>query len=273
VGRGVIRDKSYRPETLDELLEIINMEDTNIFAGGTDLMIRKRQWQGAERRFDKSVVFINQISELRGIKEFEDRIEIGTTTSHREICDSNLPEYIKCVYRKMGNPPIRNMATVGGNIVNSAKVADSLPLLYCLEAKVKLESKGGERTIAIEKFILDKYKTDIKKNEVLTKIIIPKINVIDYSYRKVGQRKASILSKVSVLLIRTDNDIRISIGAVNPIVIRDKEIEIFFVETSDVEGTLIKYKNIMKGEDDNRSSRRYREKIASNILLDFLRGE
>lgn len=264
---------SYRPETLDELLEILSKEDVHIFAGGTDLMIRKRQWQGAERRFEKNVVFINHLDELKGIRVFEDRIEIGALTSHRDICDSKLPEYIKRVYKKMGNPPIRNMATVGGNIVNSAKVADSLPLLFSLEAEVELISKKSKRVLPIEKFIIDKYKTDLASDEVLSKIIIPKTDVISFSYRKVGQRNASILSKVSVIAIRTKTDIRIAIGAVNPRVIRDKSIEKFLKETLDVDGTVIKYQNIMHGEDDTRSTGKYREKVAANILYEILRGD
>lgn len=265
-----------RPETVDELLEIIDTGKYKIFAGGTDLMVRKRQWQGAERRFEEDIVFIEQIDELKGITEDKEHYHIKTCTTHRNMEKSLvLPECIKLPYRLMGNPAIRNVATVGGNVVNAAQVADSLPLLYALDGKILLKSKNRSRILPVNEFIKGKYKTDIRENEFLHEVIIPKIDITGFRYKKVGSRKASILSKFSVVfLYGMKNDkldyIRVSIGAVNELPVRNREAEERFVENRDVKEFLTAIRKQMEGTDDKRSTKLYREEVSLRIVEEYL---
>jgi CO/xanthine dehydrogenase FAD-binding subunit len=265
-----------RPETVDQLMEILDSGKYRIFAGGTDLMIRKRQWQGAERRFDEDIVFIDQIDELKGITEDKEHYHIKTCTSHNNIEKSLvLPEYIRLPYRLMGNPAIRNVASVGGNVVNAAQVADSLPLLYALDAKILLKSKSGSRILNIDEFIKGKYKTDIRENEFLYEIIIPKYHIRGFRYKKVGSRKASILSKFSVVFLYGKKEdkidfIKVAIGAVNECPIRNKDAEEKFIENHDVEDFLATMRKDLHGEDDKRSSKLYREEISLRLVAEYL---
>jgi len=262
---------AYRPESIDELLKILDQETCHIFAGGTDLMIRKRQWQGAERKFTQSVAYIIQLEELRGIWEDENFYEIGTLTTQTDIVESNLPEYIKEPYRLMSSPAIRNVATVGGNIVNAAAVADSLPILYALDAQVELMSIDGVRRIPVEDFVVGKYRTLRKDNELLTKVIVPKYEASGYFYKKLGQRKASILSKVSVFILYQKSDVRIAIGAINDTVIRSKSIEYAFMNDLNISDMMIGYQGLMSGKDDKRSTKNYRETVAINLIQNYLK--
>jgi CO/xanthine dehydrogenase FAD-binding subunit len=265
-----------RPETIDELLEILDSGKYKIFAGGTDLMIRKRQWQGAERRFEENLVFIEQIDELKGITEDKEHYHIKTCTSQSDMEKSLvLPECIRLPYRLMGNPAIRNTATVGGNIVNAAQVADSLPLLYALDGRILLKSKEGSRILPIDEFIKGKYKTDIHENEVLYEVIIPKIDIRGFRYKKVGSRKASILSKFSmVFLYGLKEDkldyIRVSIGAVNDRPVRNREAEEKFVENRDVKEFLASIRMKMEGNDDKRSTKLYRDEVSLRVIEEYL---
>ncbi|MBI9012722.1 MAG: FAD binding domain-containing protein [Clostridiales bacterium] len=263
--------KSYRPHSVAELLDIIDKETCHIFAGGTDLMIRKRQWQGAERKFTQNVVYMNHLMELKGIKETDDAYIIGTLTTQSDIVNSELPDYIRRPYELMSSPAIRNVATVGGNIVNAASVADSLPILYALDASVELASKHGKRVIKVDEFVLGRYKTDRQSNELLTRVIVPKYKSQGYFYKKLGQRKASILSKVSVFILHQPNDIRITIGAVNDLVIRNMELERKFLKDKDLSSLLVGYKSLMNGSDDKRSTKAYRETIALNLIEDYIK--
>jgi len=263
--------KSYRPHSISDLLDIIDKETCHIFAGGTDIMIRKRQWQGAERKFTQNVVYINHLTELKGIEETEDAYIIGTLTTQTDIVKSNLPEYIRRPYELMSSPAIRNVATVGGNIVNAASVADSLPILYALDASLELASKYGKRIIKVDEFVLGKYKTNRQTNELLTRVIVPKYESEGYFYKKLGQRKASILSKISVFILHQPNNIRITIGAVNDLVIRSTELERQFVLDKDIASLLSGYKSLMNGKDDKRSTKDYRETTALNLIEDYLK--
>lgn len=263
--------KTYRPHSVEELLNVLDSDTCHIFAGGTDLMIRKRQWQGAERKFTQSVVYINHLKELKGIKEHEDYYEIGTLTTQAEMSNSFLPEYIRTPYKLMATPAIRNVATVGGNIVNAASVADSLPVLIGLDASIELQNKYGKRVLKIADFVEGKYKTKRQSNELLTKVIIPKYEAMDFFYKKLGQRKASILSKLSVFILYKKNDIRIAIGAVNDKVIRDQATEFAFVNDRSIDELLISYKSKLAGKNDKRSTKLYKESVVLNLLETYLK--
>lgn len=265
-----------RPENLNELLEALDKQYYHIFAGGTDLMIRKRQWQGAERKFDKDIAFITQIDELNGIEVTDESYILNTLVTQAEVAESELlPEYLKTPYSQMASIAVRNIATVGGNIVNAASVGDSLPVLLALNGKVVLKSIHGERTLEIDEFILDKYKTLRQDNEILVKVIIPKDDFTAYFYKKLGQRKASILSKLSVFVVyKKDNniltDIRIAVGAVNDSPIRLIEAEKELILTKDIEAYLSKLSSTMNSSTDKRSTKNYREQVSLRLVRKYL---
>lgn len=60
---------------------------------------------------------------------------------------------------------MRNRATIGGNIVNCAPCADSVPPLLVYNATVILASSLGEREIQLSEFLVSPYKTTLKENE------------------------------------------------------------------------------------------------------------
>lgn len=264
---------TYRPVTLIEALELLEEEKCIVFAGGTDLMIRKRQWQGANRNFKSSVMYISSIKELKGIKEYEDRFEIYALTTQSDIVNSNLPDYIKIPFSLMANPAVRNIATVGGNIVNAASVADSIPVFIGLNAKVELVSLNNKREMLLNEFIIDKYKTDLNKNEIFSKVIIKKENVSEFFYKKIGQRKVGILAKLSVFILKLDGEIRVSIGAINNTTIRDVNLEKKYFLDKNLNEFLESIKEKMFGSDDRRSTKKYKETVVINLIEDYLKGE
>lgn len=269
--------KNVRPDSFQHLLELIDQEDFYIFAGGTDLMIRKRQWQGAERRFDKPIVYICHLQELHGIHEREGHYEIMTCVTQNQLAESViLPDYLKFPIGLMANPPIRNLATIGGNIVNDASVGDSIPIFFALDAELVLRSVHGTRQMKIQDFIKGKYRTDLKSNEILEKIIIPKEAYDGFYYRKTGLRKASILSKLSVYgLYKKEKgalkDIKIAVGAVNDTPIRSREAEERFIQDGNIDRLVESYRGLMEGKDDKRSTKAYREEVASRLINNYLR--
>jgi xanthine dehydrogenase FAD-binding subunit len=263
--------KTVRPSTLSEALQLMSEGFYTPFAGGTDLMIRKRQWQGAKRRFDSDVIFIQQLKELQGITINEEFIEIGAGVTQREVAEHKLlPDYVKTVVSQMATPAIRQAATMGGNVVNAASVADTLPLLIALDAQVVLKSCSGERRLLVSEFVIDKYKTLRAQDELLTSIVIPTLKAEGFYYKKVGNRRASILSKLSVFILWTQDDLRVAIGAINDSVIRSRALEEAWLGDKDVATVLLGYQQLMASVDDKRSTKAYREKVVMNILREQL---
>jgi len=274
--------KSVKPKTLEQCLEVIQEGFYWKFAGGTDLMIRKRQWHGAARKFEKPVVLIGDLNELKGIYEFEDRYEIMAGATLTEIVhDTRLPNYLREPIKQMASPPIRNIATMGGNVCNAAKVADSIPVLFALNARVVLIKSGGERTLPIEEFMIGKYKTMLEEDELLYKIIVPKVKCNIYNYKKLGTRKGSILSKLSFLGIANVEEgklteFSVSIGAINdrPLCSISLEKKIMGMDSYELAkekaSIVASYKALMDGQTDKRSTKEYREKTACKFIEVFL---
>jgi len=274
--------ETCRPEDLKQCLTRLKEKKWWKFAGGTDLMIRKRQWSGAQRNFKTPVMLISNLPELRGIEEFEDRFEIKPCTTLSEICDdARIPEYIRTPLFQMASPPIRNVATIGGNVCNAAKVADSIPMIFALDGEVVLKSLEGERQMKATEFITGKYQTLIKDDEVLYKVIIPKYKPDVFKYTKLGSRKGNILSKLSIYGVAEIKDsriskIKLSIGALNPIPIKSESLENRFVGLNAKEFKAIKedivsqYSSLMGAVTDKRSTKEYREGTALKLIKVFL---
>ena len=191
--------ETFIAKNIDEALDLKSKHDAIVFAGGTDLMVEYLRGSNLIAKFEKPVVFINSINELKGIKEDENNIIIGAATTFDEIIKSDLtPQVLKESASGIAGPPIRNIATIGGNICNASPSADSLPSLYAMDTVLRLKSKDSQRDIKIKDFITGVSKTTIKDDEILTHVIIPKKNYEYSFYRKIGTRKASYiyLSKI-----------------------------------------------------------------------------
>lgn len=263
---------TYRPETLTEALTLISEGNKHILAGGTDLMIRKRNISGADRTFINDVVLISHLDELNGVNESEKSFEIlAGTTQEQMAYEQILPEYIRKVYFLMGNPAIRNVATIGGNLVNAASVGDTIPLYWALDAKVELRSSVSSREMNIASFITSKYKTAINPGELLYSVTVPKLEFDGYFYKKLGTRKASILSKISLIILYRVNDgkltdLRVCAGAVNDLPIRSRKLEESFMKDMDVEKFVVGFLDLSDAKDDKRSTKSYREKVLENMV-------
>ena len=73
--------KSYIPKTYEEALEILDKNEMILMAGGTDLMVKKRNWAGLSPMFDKDVRVISELNELKYIRKSGGFIHIGAMTT------------------------------------------------------------------------------------------------------------------------------------------------------------------------------------------------
>jgi len=232
--------------------------------------------------FEKPLLFIGHLPELQKIVIENNQIHIGAGALLTDLLNSDIiPEIFKEAIGLMASPPSRNLASIGGNICNASPAGDTLLYLYAIDTTLVIISVKGERIIPINEFITGPKQTALRRDELLTKIIIPyKIFDVNY-YRKVGQRKGMSLTKAAFLGIADINngklvDIRISFGSVAPIIVRSREIEKMMNGKSAVEikanisEILAKYAPLIRPIDDARSSAVYRKKVSLRLLEDFL---
>jgi len=264
--------------TVSEALEVLSRDNkkSKILAGGTDLLVMIQE----NIISPDEVIDISSIEELKGIEESSGRIRLGALVTHGRIADSNLlrekavPLVESC--SEVGSPQIRNLGTIGGNLVMASPSGDSLPALYVLGAEVILASKEGERSIPIEDFLIGVKKSVIRPEELLVAVTFPGMRADDRGFfKKLGQRKALAISKVSISAIVSLRDgvvtsIRIALGAVATTVIRIPRTESFLVGQDLTPEVISEASRICSEESraitDIRSTASYRDEMAGVLL-------
>ncbi|MEA1928681.1 MAG: xanthine dehydrogenase family protein subunit M [Candidatus Auribacterota bacterium] len=265
--------------TLQEALDILreSNESTGILAGGTDLLVMIQ-----EKLISPAMVLdISGLDELREIEELDDgRIRLGALVTHGRIAESALleekaiPLVEACT--EVGSPQIRNLGTIGGNLVMASPSGDSLPALYVLGAEIVLSSTEGERVLPIEDFLIGVKKSVIRPDELLVAVIFPGMLPEDRGFfRKLGQRKALAISKVSTAAVISFGDgviasSRIALGAVATTVIRTPRTESFLAGRALTPEVISEAAGICSEESraitDIRSNAAYRDEMAGLLL-------
>ena len=254
------------------------------FAGGTDLMVLLE----AGKLPHKNYLNIWNLSELRGI---EIRRQPGYARRadhlHRDSGQRNAARRVPMLCQaasETGGLAIQNRGTMGGNIVNASPAADSPPALLAYDAELELVSAKGARTIPYHSFHTGYKQMDIRAEELLRAIRLPRVTKEAHSglthyYRKVGTRKAQAISKVCFAGLARMNadqiaDVRIALGSVAPIPIRCVQTESALRHQTINTETLAAARSALNAEiapiDDLRSTRDYRLKVSLNLLEDFL---
>jgi carbon-monoxide dehydrogenase medium subunit/xanthine dehydrogenase FAD-binding subunit len=177
--------------------------DACILAGGTDLLIEFRRPMG---RMPKVMVDISRIAELKGIEERNGNIVIKPLTTHAMLHHSLMLQkhspLLSLAASWIGSPQIRNRGTIGGNIMNAATCADTIPPLIALGATVALQSKSSTRHMPLADLFVQPYHTKANAGELLTEIQFQPLPTNARStFVKLGRRNALSISRLSVAAV------------------------------------------------------------------------
>lgn len=262
------------PDALDYLGR--HGEETAVLAGGTDLIIRIR----SGREIPPRVLDIGRLGELRGIAEEKPAkaapfLRIGALTSHAEVAESpvvrSLAPLLAEACATIGSPQIRNLATLGGNVITASRAGDSLPALLALEATLVLLSREGERRVPMTEFFTGPRTTARRRDEVLGYVLVPVRKPGErFRYLKLGQRKAHAISVISVAFRlgmdpahpRRCLEAAVAFGNLAPMVIRASAVEAAIAGRELDEATIARAAEAALGEvaprDDVRATAEYR---------------
>jgi xanthine dehydrogenase iron-sulfur cluster and FAD-binding subunit A len=193
-----------RAETVAEACELLaeHGSGATLLAGGTDLLISLR----AASKRPKLLIDISGLGELEGVSESDGTLSLRPLTTHSGLLrsgtlQSGAPLLVSAA-SSIGSPQIRARGTVGGNIMNAAACADTVPPLIALGARVTLQSRTGSRELALADLFLKPYQTKADPDELLTDIRFPKLSANTRSaFIKLGRRNALAISRLSVAAI------------------------------------------------------------------------
>ena len=150
----------FGPKTLRETLSLMQKQGggATIVAGGTEVMGRLKHGLIGP----SSVVSLKNLQSLSGITHKKKELVIGSGTSITELAESPLVGRLFSAVSQAANvvaaPPIRNVATVGGNILQGTRclyynqspiVRQGLGPCFKLGGKVCHAVKGGTRCFSV----------------------------------------------------------------------------------------------------------------------------
>jgi carbon-monoxide dehydrogenase small subunit/xanthine dehydrogenase small subunit len=152
---------------------------------------------------------------------------------------------------------------------------------------VRLQSKSGERVLAVEDFIEGYRKTDLRPGELLREFIVPVPKPGGQKFYKRGSRAALTLSRASLAFVaeleRKNGEtaitgFRAAAGSMSPIPVRLRQLESLLAGTgigTETEKTLgpeliSRAVETVKNELNPRKSAAYRKDLAGNLTRRFL---
>lgn len=250
-------------------------------SGGTDLLVQR--WDSI---VDEEVYIKKSNGKFENIFIEEDSIVIkGETTisdlMKSEIIKEHIPKLSKW-FSLFGSEPIRNKATITGNIVNASPIADSTNLLLVLDAELKLKKEKSTRSLPLSEFFISYKKVDLLPGEHVDAIHfeIPEIGTF-IGWEKISKRKyldiASINSSCCIKHANNKiNMIRISAGGVAPIPLLLKKTS-QFLEGKEITFLIAdEILDIIDSEitpiSDARGSAQYKAELLKRLVLAHLKN-
>lgn len=246
-----------------------------IIGGGTDLMVQKPDAmaeQPLDLFFDKEV--------LKGIREKDGQLIIGAAATANDIMHSaliieHLPG-VKQHFRLVSSDPIRNMGTIGGNIVNASPIADLVIYFIALDASIKLVKGNNYRILPLRSFYLDYKKPDMLHGEYIESLSFPiPEKPFAFNFEKVSKRThLDIASVNSAMLIKTQGEVIdecfVAVGGVSPIPLFLEKCSSFLKEGSLNITTIKEAAQILDSEispiSDVRGSSVYKRLLARQLF-------
>jgi CO/xanthine dehydrogenase FAD-binding subunit len=270
----------FTPNKLSEALQLMErfQDQARIIAGGTDLVLdlSNKRYSGVE-----ALVDISSIPELRRISLENELVTIGSAVTLTEILRSDLLRsragVLVDAVRMIAGPQIRNIATIGGNVVNASPAADTIPPLLVLGSRVSIISSGHKfREMTLSEFLIGNRQVDIRAGEIVTAFHFPLPDpAARFYFRKVQPRRSMAIAMLNLaIMLKVKNDritnVKIVMGAVAPTVVRvntvESELKNLPVSLADDPKLYTGVNQDIAPISDFRATRIYRINVAQNLL-------
>ncbi|MDB6084593.1 MAG: xdhA [Gammaproteobacteria bacterium] len=268
----------HAPRTLDELADALaSRPDSVLLAGGTDIGL----WVTKQLRELPPLVYLGDVAELARIEERPQELWIGAAVTFTDAWPALLARYPACAEQaaRFASPPIRNSATLCGNLANGSPIGDSIPVLIALGAELELRCGATVRRLPLEDFYRAYQKKDLAAGEFVVGVAIPPPTdgQLLASY-KVSKRFDQDISAVCATFCVTLEDsqvtaARLAYGGLDGIARRARHAERALIDggwsLAGVEACVAALETDFEPLSDLRASREYRLRAAGNLLRRF----
>jgi carbon-monoxide dehydrogenase medium subunit len=214
------------PSTVEDAVAVRAHSPASAFLlGGTDLLPQMR----AGRKSPGTLIDLKRIPELHEIRENPDGgLSIGAAVPLADVETHPLvlarfPLLAECA-KTVGAWPLRQRATLAGNICNASPAADTAVALLAIDAVVNVASTTGRLAMAVSGLFLGPGQTALMPGDLVTEIVLPGAAAgFRGSYQRLSRRKGMDLATVGVLVGKRDGEPaswRVALAAVAPTPLR-----------------------------------------------------
>lgn len=264
------------PERLKGLDLQTSFPNTGIFVGGgTDLYVQKH----AEMPH-MSAIHLSNSAKLKSIEMDGDEMCLGGAVTVTEMAKhpeiQAAFEHFDRFISLISSTPIRNIATIAGNLVNASPIGDLSALFLALDATLVLknEQHPSERTLKLNEFYLG-YKQLAKSPEEYISHIRFKKPIGKVNFEKVSKRTyldiASVNSAIQIeVQDQIINNLHLSFGGVFAYPFYAHQTIAFLKGKSMSENLLKDANQVLQSEiqpiSDVRGTADYKRRLAEHLL-------
>ncbi|WP_454628587.1 FAD binding domain-containing protein [Bradyrhizobium cenepequi] len=162
-----------RPATVAAAMDLLAEPGSIVLAGGQSLVPLLNRRAVTPKR----VVDITRISELREIALDGDVLRIGAAVRLAEIEKSPVLKHFPLlaeVIASTASPPIRNRATLVGNLVRANAMSELTVACVALDASLVIGSQTATRSVPAGAFFLGHHASAVGAGEIVLRVELPR---------------------------------------------------------------------------------------------------
>lgn len=221
----------HAASSVDEALRLLQtLPEAKLLAGGHSLLpMMKLRVLSPPHLID-----LRRIPELRRIRDDGERLIIGAMTTHWVIesapaVKAKAPLLAETASR-IGDLQVRNVGTIGGNLVHADPAADYPAAILALDAELVAVGPAGRRLIPAREFFTGMLTSAVRSDEILTQITVPAlppgtgVAYLKFPHPASGFAVVGVAAVVRLHGGRCE-DVRVGITGVGPTAYRAEGVE------------------------------------------------
>ena len=245
--------------------------------GGTDLYVQKHD---DLHEYDLDYLFDK--SELNGITFNGNSCILKSSATVTDLMENErlletIPNWYKHL-KLLSSTPIRNIATIAGNIANGSPIGDFTIILLAMKAQLTLTNKAKEsRQLMLKDFYLGYKQLNKKADEIITEIAFElPTNGTQFNFEKVCKRQYLDIASVNTAISIANNrntiiEAHVSIGGVGPIPTYLAKTNVFLANKEITVSVIKEAQEILQTElspiSDARGTEAYKRLLARQLFF------
>ncbi|MEZ5644630.1 MAG: xanthine dehydrogenase family protein subunit M [Burkholderiaceae bacterium] len=271
----------HRPASVAQALDLLaeHGAQAKLISGGQSLgpMMNMRLASPAH------LIDINDLTELAGVRDVGDFLDIGTLTRHVEVEQSPLLAercpLLPQAAGTIGHYAIRQRGTLGGSLAHADPAAQMALIACTLGARIVLASRAGEREVMASEFFEGAMTTALRADEMIVRVRYPRLATNERSAFRLFSRRHGDYALIAVAIVVGIQDevvrtLRLGISGASPTPMRlDALTSTFLNQRPDdrwQQALGHAVSQAIEPEDDKRVPAIYRRELACELTCQAL---